>query len=88
MFGNLVKDNILKKTQAKLNETKELDNIDSVELNKCNRALVMKHKNLNVFGGCCRTDRCHIEGICNMYISVFKQLRCVDHDKFQSTESE
>ena len=52
------------KSHAELDEAKELDDGNPVELAGQYRKLREKLKKLNVLGGCCGTDHRHVEEIC------------------------
>jgi S-methylmethionine-dependent homocysteine/selenocysteine methylase len=56
------------KSHAELDEAKELDSGDPIELAGQYRELASRLKNLNVFGGCCGTDHRHIEEICKAFV--------------------
>lgn len=59
-----IRANASTKSHAELNESKELDDGDPVELSSQYSELRGKLKNFNVFGGCCGTDHRHVEAIC------------------------
>ena len=52
-----------KRSHAELNEAPDLDDGDPVELGGQYRALVRRHPQIGVLGGCCGTDHRHIEQI-------------------------
>jgi S-methylmethionine-dependent homocysteine/selenocysteine methylase len=52
------------KSHAQLNESTELDEGNPEELGRQYRELRRRLKNLNVLGGCCGTERRHVEAIC------------------------
>jgi S-methylmethionine-dependent homocysteine/selenocysteine methylase len=52
-------------SHAELDEAKELDDGDPVELGGQFHELMARLPNLNVLGGCCGTDHRHIEHICH-----------------------
>jgi S-methylmethionine-dependent homocysteine/selenocysteine methylase len=52
------------KSHAELDEAKELDDGNPVELGSQYRELRDKLHKLNVLGGCCGTDHRHVEAIC------------------------
>jgi S-methylmethionine-dependent homocysteine/selenocysteine methylase len=54
------------KSHAELDEAKELDIGNPVELGRQYRELWSRLPNLNVLGGCCGTDHRHIEEICKL----------------------
>jgi homocysteine S-methyltransferase len=56
--------NASKRSHAELNESPDLDDGDPVELGGQYRALVGRHSQIAVLGGCCGTDHRHIEQIC------------------------
>lgn len=58
------------KSHAELDEATELDDGNPEELGNQYRELKQKLKNLNVLGGCCGTDRRHIEAICKACIPL------------------
>jgi S-methylmethionine-dependent homocysteine/selenocysteine methylase len=56
--------NASKRSHAELNEAPDLDDGDPVELGGQYRALVRRHAQISVLGGCCGTDQRHIAAIC------------------------
>jgi len=58
-------------SHAELDEAKELDDGNPVELGSQYRALQEKLRNLNIFGGCCGTDHRHIEAIAEACVPQF-----------------
>jgi S-methylmethionine-dependent homocysteine/selenocysteine methylase len=57
------------KSHAELDEAKELDTGNPVELGRQYRELWSRLPNLNVFGGCCGTDHRHVEEICKLRVA-------------------
>jgi S-methylmethionine-dependent homocysteine/selenocysteine methylase len=60
--------NASSRSHAELDEAKELDSGNPVELARQYSELTSKLKNLNVLGGCCGTDHRHIEEICKAFV--------------------
>lgn len=58
-----IRANASTKSHAELDDSKELDEGNPVELGRQHRELSSKLKNLNVLGGCCGTDHRHVEEI-------------------------
>jgi len=59
-----IRANASKRSHAELNEAPDLDDGDPVELGGQYRALVRRHPQIGVLGGCCGTDHRHIAQIC------------------------
>ena len=59
-----IRANASRRSHAELNEAPDLDDGDPVELGGQYRALVRRHPQISVLGGCCGTDHRHIEQIC------------------------
>jgi S-methylmethionine-dependent homocysteine/selenocysteine methylase len=59
-----IRANASRRSHAELNEAPDLDEGNPVELGAEYRALVRRHPQINVLGGCCGTDRRHVEAIC------------------------
>ena len=59
-----IRANASKRSHAELNEAPDLDDGNPSELGAQYRALRAEHPHLNVLGGCCGTDRRHVEAIC------------------------
>ena len=59
-----IRANASKRSHAELNEAPDLDDGDPVELGGQYRALVRRHPQIAVLGGCCGTDHRHIAQIC------------------------
>jgi S-methylmethionine-dependent homocysteine/selenocysteine methylase len=59
-----IRANASKRSHAELNEAPDLDDGDPVELGGQYRALVRRHPQIAVLGGCCGTDHRHIAEIC------------------------
>jgi S-methylmethionine-dependent homocysteine/selenocysteine methylase len=57
------------KSHAELDEAKELDAGNPVELGRQYRQLRDRLPNLNVLGGCCGTDHRHIEAMCKAWLA-------------------
>ena len=55
-----IRANASKRSHAELNEAPDLDDGDPVELGGQYRALVRRHPQIGVLGGCCGTDHRHI----------------------------
>jgi S-methylmethionine-dependent homocysteine/selenocysteine methylase len=55
--------NASKRSHQELNDSPDLDAGNPVELGGEYRALVQRHPQINVLGGCCGTDHRHIECI-------------------------
>lgn len=70
-----IKGNASKKSHAELDESKELDDGNPIEFGECNRQLLYRLKNFNIFGGCCGTDCRHLEEICKVCLPTFNQLK-------------
>ncbi|MBL8642442.1 MAG: homocysteine S-methyltransferase family protein, partial [Rhodospirillaceae bacterium] len=51
------------RSHAELNEAPDLDDGNPAELGRQYRALVERHPQINVLGGCCGTDHRHIHSI-------------------------
>jgi len=62
--------NASKCSHAELDEAKELDAGDPVELSKQYRDLLLRMPHINVLGGCCGTDHRHIEQIAKACASI------------------
>lgn len=62
--------NASKCSHAELDEAKELDAGDPVELGKQYRDLLLRMPHINVLGGCCGTDHRHIEQIAKACASI------------------
>jgi S-methylmethionine-dependent homocysteine/selenocysteine methylase len=56
--------NASRRSHAELNEAPDLDEGNPAELGAEYRALLRRHPHINVLGGCCGTDRRHVEAIC------------------------
>ncbi len=65
-----IRANASTKSHAELDEATELDDGNPEELSSYYRELKGKLPNLNVLGGCCGTDRRHIEAICKAYVPL------------------
>jgi S-methylmethionine-dependent homocysteine/selenocysteine methylase len=59
-----IRANASRRSHAELNEAPDLDEGDPAELGAEYRALLQRHPQINVLGGCCGTDRRHVEAIC------------------------
>ena len=59
-----IRANASRRSHAELNEAPDLDEGNPAELGAEYRALQRKHPQINVLGGCCGTDRRHVEAIC------------------------
>lgn len=66
-----IRANASTKSHAELNESETLDDGNPEELGSLYRELKAKLKNLNVLGGCCGTDRRHVEAICKACLPLF-----------------
>ena len=60
-----IRANASRRSHAELNEAPDLDDGNPVELGAQYRALRLRHPQINVLGGCCGTDRRHVQAICN-----------------------
>ena len=56
--------NASKRSHAELNEAPDLDEGNPAELGAEYHAILRRHPQINVLGGCCGTDRRHVEAIC------------------------
>jgi homocysteine S-methyltransferase len=56
--------NVSTRSHAELDQAKDLDAGDPVELGRQYRQLRRRLSRLNVLGGCCGTDHRHVEQIC------------------------
>ncbi len=56
--------NASRRSHAELDEAKDLDDGDPVELGRQYRQITRRFRHINVLGGCCGTDHRHIEQIC------------------------
>jgi S-methylmethionine-dependent homocysteine/selenocysteine methylase len=59
-----IRANASKRSHRELNEAPDLDDGDPVELGSQYSALLKRHPQINVLGGCCGTDHRHVEQIC------------------------
>jgi S-methylmethionine-dependent homocysteine/selenocysteine methylase len=59
-----IRANASKRSHAELNEAPDLDEGNPAELGAQYHALLQRHPQINVLGGCCGTDRRHVEAIC------------------------
>jgi S-methylmethionine-dependent homocysteine/selenocysteine methylase len=59
-----IRANASKRSHAELDQATDLDAGDPVELGREYRQLRRRFGHINVLGGCCGTDHCHIEQIC------------------------
>jgi S-methylmethionine-dependent homocysteine/selenocysteine methylase len=59
-----IRANASRRSHAELNEAPDLDAGDPAELGSQYRDLRRRHPQINVLGGCCGTDRRHVEAIC------------------------
>jgi S-methylmethionine-dependent homocysteine/selenocysteine methylase len=59
-----IRANASRRSHAELNEAPDLDAGDPLELGAQYRALQRRYPQINVLGGCCGTDRRHVEAIC------------------------
>ncbi len=59
-----IRANASRRSHAELNEAPDLDAGNPVELGREYRALLERHPQINVLGGCCGTDHRHVEQIC------------------------
>jgi S-methylmethionine-dependent homocysteine/selenocysteine methylase len=59
-----IRANASRRSHAELNEAPDLDAGDPLELGAQYRALRQRHPHINVLGGCCGTDRRHVEAMC------------------------
>lgn len=59
-----IRANASKRSHAELDEAKDLDAGDPVELGQQYRALRKNYRQFTVLGGCCGTDHRHVEQIC------------------------
>jgi homocysteine S-methyltransferase len=59
-----IRANASKRSHAELDEAKDLDDGDPVELGRQYRDLRRTFRQFNVLGGCCGTDHRHVEQIC------------------------
>jgi S-methylmethionine-dependent homocysteine/selenocysteine methylase len=59
-----IRANASKRSHAELNEAPDLDEGNPAELGAQYHALRQRHPQINVLGGCCGTDRRHVEAIC------------------------
>jgi S-methylmethionine-dependent homocysteine/selenocysteine methylase len=58
------------KSHAELDEAKELDDGNPVELSRQYKKITDRFHHINVLGGCCGTDHRHIEEICKAWIDI------------------
>ena len=65
-----IRANASRRSHAELNEAPDLDDGNPVELGAQYRALRLRHPQINVLGGCCGTDRRHVQAICDACQSV------------------
>jgi S-methylmethionine-dependent homocysteine/selenocysteine methylase len=56
--------NASRRSHAELNEAPDLDEGNPAELGAEYHAISRRHPQINVLGGCCGTDRRHVEAIC------------------------
>jgi len=56
--------NASRRSHAELNEAPDLDEGNPAELGAEYHAILRRHPQINVLGGCCGTDRRHVEAIC------------------------
>jgi S-methylmethionine-dependent homocysteine/selenocysteine methylase len=59
-----IRANASRRSHAELNEAPDLDDGNPAELGAQYHALLQRHPQINVLGGCCGTDRRHVEAIC------------------------
>jgi len=59
-----IRANASRRSHAELNEAPDLDAGNPAELGAQYHALLQRHPQINVLGGCCGTDRRHVEAIC------------------------
>jgi S-methylmethionine-dependent homocysteine/selenocysteine methylase len=59
-----IRANASRRSHAELNEAPDLDAGDPLKLGAQYRALQRRYPQINVLGGCCGTDRRHVEAIC------------------------
>ena len=59
-----IRANASKRSHAELDQAKDLDDGDPVELGRQYRELRRRFTHFNVLGGCCGTDHRHVEQIC------------------------
>jgi S-methylmethionine-dependent homocysteine/selenocysteine methylase len=59
-----IRANASRRSHAELNEAPDLDDGDPVELGGQYGALVRRHPQINVLGGCCGTDHRHVAQMC------------------------
>ena len=59
-----IRANASKRSHAELNEAPDLDEGNPAELGAQYHALLQRHPQIVVLGGCCGTDRRHVEAIC------------------------
>jgi S-methylmethionine-dependent homocysteine/selenocysteine methylase len=65
-----IRANASTKSHAELNESTTLDDGNPEELGSQYRELLNRFPHINVLGGCCGTDRRHIEAICKACLPV------------------
>lgn len=66
-----IRANASTQSHAELDEAKELDDGNPLEMGKDYRRLKEVLPKMNVFGGCCGTDHRHIEEICKAWLPAF-----------------
>ena len=69
-----IRANASRRSHAELNEAPDLDDGDPAELGGQYRALLRRHPQITVIGGCCGTDHRHIEQICAACTTVEAQV--------------
>jgi S-methylmethionine-dependent homocysteine/selenocysteine methylase len=58
-----IRANASERSHAELDAATDLDAGNPVEFGKQHRALLRRHRHINVLGGCCGTDHRHLEAI-------------------------
>ena len=66
-----IRANASAKSHAELNDSTELDIGNPAELSRQYRDLAVRHRQLNVFGGCCGTDHRHMLQVCEACAPLF-----------------
>lgn len=66
-----IRANASAKSHAELNDSTELDAGNPAELGRQYRDLAGRHRQLNVFGGCCGTDSRHMLQVCEACAPLF-----------------
>ena len=59
-----IRANASRRSHSELNEAPDLDDGNPAELGAQYHALLQRHPQINVLGGCCGTDHRHVEAIC------------------------